>query len=325
MIPLEALVWDRDRNRPAVDLEWMMVDPVPVKVMAGDDLELRIPLNSSAEEIGAVLIAYEVFTDQAGILETQGHFINEAVLETNSPQSIVEVLVNFDVHNSTGGNVTNFELDFFGLDFTCGNVTNAIGFVADTGEPWGANEDYPLVVRPIQGGTEVKWIQADRPLEHCEWLHVGLVFRISGLIEGINATVQGYWTVIGDTIPPVVKCVECENPHGKKIPPAGWSTLPGPKGGQNDDGFYRLLAKDNCDPNPQIFISGFGPFQSGDMVKITEAPGATPSIKKMGSAKGQAGAIAAHITLPADPVLTAVDASGNVVTCICCFVPPIPK
>ena len=42
----------------------------------------------------------------------------------------------------------------------------------------------------------MKWIQPDRPLEHCEWLHVGLVFRIPGLIDDVNATVQGYWTGI---------------------------------------------------------------------------------------------------------------------------------
>ena len=63
-------------------------------------------------------------------------------------------------------------------------------------EPCGVNPYNPLVVRPIDGGTEVKWIQPDRPLEHCEWLHVGLVFRIPGFIDDVSATVQGYWTGI---------------------------------------------------------------------------------------------------------------------------------
>jgi hypothetical protein len=77
-----------------------------------------------------------------------------------------------------------------------------------------------------------------------------------------------------DTTPPVVACLESVNPHGNKTPPAGSTTLPGPKGGQNEDGFYQLTAVDICDANPQIFISdasgvAFGPFSSGDVVKIT--------------------------------------------------------
>lgn len=33
-------------------------------------------------------------------------------------------------------------------------------------------------------------------------------------------------------------CIEIFNPHGKTVPPAGNTTLPGPNGGQNEDGFY---------------------------------------------------------------------------------------
>ena len=58
---------------------------------------------------------------------------------------------------------------------------------------------------------------------------------------------------VPDVTPPTVQCVEGPNPNGKKIPPAGSTTLPGPKGGQNEDGFYRLLAVDNVDPNPKIY------------------------------------------------------------------------
>jgi hypothetical protein len=130
---------------------------------------------------------------------------------------------------------------------------------------------------------------------------------------------------VPDTTAPIVWCEESVNPHGKKIPPAGSSTMPGPKGGQNEDGFYKLLAEDNCDPNPEIWVSGFGPFYSGDVVKITEDSGAIPESKKMGSDKGQAGAVAAHLILNADPVITAVDASGNVSEPADCLVPPPPK
>jgi hypothetical protein len=133
-----------------------------------------------------------------------------------------------------------------------------------------------------------------------------------------------------DTTPPEVACFESVNPHGNKTPPAGSSTLPGAKGGQNEDGFYMLGASDICDANPLIFISdasgvAFGPFSSGDVVKITEDPTVPPEIKKMGSSKGKAGAVAAHIILVSDPVVFAVDFSGNVSLITSCLVPAPPK
>ena len=130
---------------------------------------------------------------------------------------------------------------------------------------------------------------------------------------------------IPDVTPPTVQCVEGPNPNGKKIPPAGSTTLPGPKGGQNEDGFYRLLAVDNVDPNPKIYVaddgSSFvaGPFANGDVVKITQSPDATPLSKKM------AGAVIAHIILKGDALVYAVDASGNQSDPISCKVPPPPK
>lgn len=133
-----------------------------------------------------------------------------------------------------------------------------------------------------------------------------------------------------DPVPPRLACTETVNPHGKKTPPAGSTTLPGPKGGQNEDGFYELFGSDNVDPTVEIFVTDaagsgpFGPFAPGDKVKFTEAPGATPSSKPMGSANGQAGAIVAHITLTGDAIITATDAAGNT-TSITCFVPPPPK
>jgi hypothetical protein len=130
---------------------------------------------------------------------------------------------------------------------------------------------------------------------------------------------------VPDVTAPVVTCVETTNPSGKKIPPAGSTTLPGPKGGQNEDGFYLLTAVDNVDPNPQIFVgddgSSFvaGPFSSGAIVKITQAPDATPTSKKM------AGVVVAHIILRGDALVYAVDASGNQSDPISCLVPPPPK
>jgi len=71
-------------------------------------------------------------------------------------------------------------------------------------------------------------------------------------------------------------------------------------------------------------ILTFGPFRSGIIVKITQAPGAVSSMKKIGSSKGQTGAVAAHITLPGDAIVYAVDSSGNIGK-FPCFVPPLPK
>ena len=133
-----------------------------------------------------------------------------------------------------------------------------------------------------------------------------------------------------DTTPPEAECLETVNPHGNKVPPAGSTTLPGPKGGQNEDGFYELIATDLVDPNPKIFVvdtgSGteFGPFFSGTKIKYTEDPDATPEQKTIGSSKGKAGAIDWHIIGNGDATLKAVDASGNEAE-VFCLVPPPPK
>jgi len=134
-----------------------------------------------------------------------------------------------------------------------------------------------------------------------------------------------------DTTPPVVACIESTNPHGQHIPPAGSTTPPGSKGGQNEDGFYRLLAHDLLDPDPDVYLldtgSGtvFGPFVSGITIKYTQAPGVKPRMKKMGSVHGQAGAVAFHIKGTGDAAVYAVDASGNQSDPVSCLVPPPPK
>jgi hypothetical protein len=133
-----------------------------------------------------------------------------------------------------------------------------------------------------------------------------------------------------DVTPPNAACLETTNPHGQKIPPAG-TTLPGTKGGQNPDGFYAVVAADLSDPNPLVYVvdtgSGtvFGPYASGTKIKYTEANGATPGAKKIGSTNGEAGAVAWHITGTGDAAVYAVDASGNVSARVSCLVPPPPK
>ena len=117
-------------------------------------------------------------------------------------------------------------------------------------------------------------------------------------------------------------CIENVNPHGQNIPPAGSTTLPGPKGGQNDDGFY--LISSNTGVSVFVIDQGtgttFGPYPSGTVVKYTEANGTTPSEKKIGSTEGEAGAVLVHIQGQGDMGVRTSD-SGV----LSCLVPPPPK
>ncbi len=124
----------------------------------------------------------------------------------------------------------------------------------------------------------------------------------------------------------IASCEETVNPHGQNVPPAGSTTEPGSRGGQNEDGFYELRS----DPESTgVFVidtgSGtvFGPFPSGTRIKYTEAPGATPSQKKIGSDNGQAGAVDYHITGTGDPVVAPADDDRQPQEP--CLVPPPPK
>ena len=119
-------------------------------------------------------------------------------------------------------------------------------------------------------------------------------------------------------------CTETTNPHGQTIPPAGSTTLPGPNGGQNEDGFYLISSNTGVDVFVEDLGSGtiFGPFPSGTKIKYTQAPGGTPSSKKIGSANGQAGAVQYHITGTGDAF---VFPTGEPQHGVSCLVPPPPK
>ena len=130
--------------------------------------------------------------------------------------------------------------------------------------------------------------------------------------------------------------VEGVNPHGGNIPSAGHSTEPGTdhKSGGNPDGFYAILGglvTDEEDEDIEVFYGylgneeAFGPFapvnpaldESGNrqpliVVKFTEAPGAEPKQKLMGSnnsqgkgrENGKGGAVVYHFIVPSEPVCT---------------------
>jgi hypothetical protein len=118
----------------------------------------------------------------------------------------------------------------------------------------------------------------------------------------------------------VAFCRESVNPHGQNTPPAGSTTLPGPNGGQNEDGFYLIGSESGDDVFVVTGGVAFGPFPSGTVVKYTQAPGSTPSSKTIGSENGQAGAVTVHITGPDELVVRTAD--GGPTTCL---VPPPPK
>lgn len=131
----------------------------------------------------------------------------------------------------------------------------------------------------------------------------------------------------GNKMVPQATCVETVNPAGKNIPPAGKTTLPGAKGGQNEDGFYQLLAKDETGPLPVFVIdtgssTTFGPYPSGTNIKYTEANGVTPSENKIG---GPASAVSTHIKGNGDAAVYAVDVNGVRSRPAYCMVPPLPK
>ena len=150
-----------------------------------------------------------------------------------------------------------------------------------------------------------------------------LTCQVNFLLNGIQ--VAGFSQTITIAVPdvtrPVVACQPTTNPSGNNVPRAGEN----PQSGQNPDGFYQVLASDNVDPRPQIFVadsaSSFvaGPFVSGDKLKITQAPGATPN-----SMPGPQD-IVAHLQLNGDALIFARDASGNVSARVACLVPPPPK
>ena len=176
------------------------------------------------------------------------------------------------------------------------------------------------VVTSGEDALFIETISASLAAPQGETVECTVEFLVDGeALEGFTQTVT---VDINDVTAPVASCVEGTNPRGKNVPKAT---------NQNPDGFYLLTADDNVDPNPQIFVVDsetghvFGPFESGTTIKYTEANGAAPGQKKIGSSNGKAGAVMWHLTGKGDALLVAVDASGNVSEVAECLVPPPPR
>ena len=120
-----------------------------------------------------------------------------------------------------------------------------------------------------------------------------------------NTNTCSFTVTVLDQEPPLVACFPAPNPSGKISPPGKNG------GGSNPSGYYQVLAKDNCDPAPTIYIkdtgSSFvaGPFKNGDIVRLKHA-GATAS-----SVPGAAPVVAV-ISLKGNGLNIAKDADGNV-------------
>ena len=156
---------------------------------------------------------------------------------------------------------------------------------------------------------------------------------IAGMFDSLDVTKD--WV---DTIAPEADCVPTVNSHGNNDPNA-----PGNGGqGQNQDGFYELLATDNlvvgCDPL-ELFVTDdgsgtlFGPFPVGTKIKYVQDPDAVPEIHAQGgnnnngggNGGGSGSAVDWHIIGNGDALVTAVDESGNVSDPVSCLVPPPPQ
>lgn len=113
-------------------------------------------------------------------------------------------------------------------------------------------------------------------------------------------------------------CLPAENPAGKRIPTAGSN----PKGGENPDGFYRLSSGGRgltvaVQDSAGTFRTPWWP--SGTTIKLTQAPGGTPTW-----AVGT-GAVDYKVHLRGDAQLWVSDGTNSRYTGVTCEVEPRPK
>lgn len=143
-----------------------------------------------------------------------------------------------------------------------------------------------------------------------------VVFTASGGFLGT----QTITVHVPDLTPPTAACVETNNPSGKNVPTAGPNAG---KSGQNPDGFYQVTASDAETGVASVVLQDTASdaafaLADGDKIKVTQAPGANPSMKP------GAGDIDWQIKLKGDGLLVVTDNAGNV-TQVTCLVPQPAK
>lgn len=204
------------------------------------------------------------------------------------------------VHLTAG--VHSFEVQFF----ECCGGPSGVDVLLPAGVTFGGVMPVTVVCNPPSGSTFPK----------------GTTTVVCTATDAAgNTNTCTFDVTVEDREAPVGACREGVNPSGKKIPVAGKN----PSSGQNPDGFYQLLSKDNCDSDPAIYLADTGstfiagPFHNGDVIKLTQSPG-----RKPGQDQG-AGVVVAHLHFKGDGVLYAVDADGNTSETCLCLVPRPPK
>lgn len=136
-------------------------------------------------------------------------------------------------------------------------------------------------------------------------------FSLNG-VSGGPAFVQSVSIDVNDVTAPEIACPPGPNPAGNE--PAA----------SNQDGFWQMTTTDNVDAAVEVWVHDdgssavFGPFAPDTTFKLTQAPGATPSVK------AGHGAVDYRIKLNGDASLVAVDDAGNTATASC-LVPPPPS
>jgi hypothetical protein len=155
--------------------------------------------------------------------------------------------------------------------------------------------------------TETITVAEDAP--QGETLTCTVRFLLDGRAAG-TAFDQSISVAVRDVSAPTGSCEAGANPSGNGT-------------ASTNNGFYRLLASDNVDSSPDLFVVDtadpsvvFGPYASGTTIKLVQAPGATQS------ASPGSGGVDWHITLKGDALLQAVDDSGNGADVATCTGPP---
>jgi len=164
-----------------------------------------------------------------------------------------------------------------------------------------ANYPAPLV----SGGTGYVVVVCNPPSGSV--FPVGTTTVTCTATDGSGATASCSFNVtVNDTEPPVASCAVVKAPVLLSNPP-------------RIVGGFRLLAADNCDPDPLIYVKGSvgsfvaGPFHNGDQVEIAHGPTLIPR-----QTTRTAGGNIASIQLNGDALLWAVDSSGNTSTPVKC-------
>lgn len=204
------------------------------------------------------------------------------------------------------------------VHLTAGSHTFEVQFFECCGDPSGVDLQLPAGVS--YGGVKPLLVTCDPPSGSTFAVGTNVVTCCAVDASG-NTNCCQFNVIVQDTEPPVAECREGYNPSGKKIPVAGKN----PASGQNPDGYYQLLSRDNCDSDPAIYVADTGsdfiagPFHSGDVVKLTQSPGKTPS------QDAAPAPIVAHLHFRGDGLIFAIDANGNQSQGQLCLVPRPPK